>query len=148
MGVVADAVIDAGGEAIGIIPNGLRTSELAHQGVTSLITVDSMHERKQMMADLSDAFIAFPGGIGTIEEFFEIFTWAQLGLHEKPFGLLNICGFYTPLMDFLDHAVTERFVRPEHRAMLRVRDEPGLLLDDLGEYTAPHIEKWTDRSKS
>jgi uncharacterized protein (TIGR00730 family) len=107
-----------------------------------------MHERKQMMANLSDAFIALPGGIGTIEEFFEIFTWAQLGLHDKPFGLLNVCGFYTPLIAFVDHAVTERFVMPEHRRMLRVRDEPGLLLDDLAEYIAPRIDKWIDRSKS
>ena len=112
MGILADAALAAGGEVIGIIPRRMVARELAHAGVTSLIPVDSMHQRKQKMADLADAFIALPGGIGTMEELFEAFTWLQLGLHHKPVGLLNVAGFYDPLIGFLAHMRSQRFLKP------------------------------------
>jgi uncharacterized protein (TIGR00730 family) len=143
MGVVADAVIDAGGEAIGIIPNGLRTSELAHQGVTSLITVDSMHERKQRMVDMADAFIALPGGIGTMDELFETWTWLQLGIHSKPVGLLNVAGYYDGLVAFLGHMRDERFLRDMDYQSLIVDDLFERLLDRLAAFRPPDGRKWT-----
>lgn len=132
MGRVADAVLENGGEVVGVIPQGLMERDLAHQGLTQLHVVATMHERKAMMAELSDAFIALPGGIGTFEELFEILTWAQLGIHHKPCGLLNVAGYYDPLLVFLDHSVQEGFLAPEHRSLLLVENEPEALLKRLG----------------
>ena len=142
MGVIADAVLAAGGEVIGVIPQALADREVAHGGVTDLRVVDSMHTRKAMMAELSDAFIAMPGGVGTFEEFFEAVTWTQLGLHRKPCGLLNVGGFYTPLAAFIDHAVTEGFIKPAHRAIVVVDDDPERLLNTLANVDLPEVAKW------
>jgi uncharacterized protein (TIGR00730 family) len=142
MGVIADAVLDAGGEVIGVIPRALADREIAHTGLTKLHVVDSMHTRKAMMAELSDAFIAMPGGVGTFEEFFEAITWTQLGLHRKPCGLLNVAGFYTPLERFIDQAVTERFIRPVHRTAIIVDDNPERLLEKLATIDLPDVPKW------
>ncbi len=131
MGAAADAALAAGGRVIGVIPRSLAEMEVAHAGLTELRLVDSMHERKAMMADLSDGFAALPGGLGTLDEWFEIWTWAQLGFHDKPIGLLNFEGFFDPLLKFLDHLVTEGFVRPEHRAMAVVEREVRTLIDRL-----------------
>jgi len=134
MGVLADAALEAGGEVIGVIPEALRTRELAHDRLPALEVVDSMHARKARMAELADAFIALPGGIGTLEELFEVFTWSQLGLHAKPCGLLNAAGFYDPLIRFLDETVTEGFLRPEQHALLQVAPTPGPLLEALATF--------------
>lgn len=142
MGVVADAVLEAGGEAIGVIPHALAAREIAHQRLTTLHVVASMHERKAMMAELSDAFIAMPGGFGTYEELFEAITWTQLGLHKKPCGLLNVAGFYDPVIRFIDHAVAEQFIRPQHRAALLVEQDPARLIDALQSVTLPEVPKW------
>jgi len=131
MGAVADAALAAGGEVIGVIPRAMIAEERGHHGVTELIPVDSMHERKRRMAELSDAFVALPGGIGTLEEVIEVFTWLQLGLHLKPVGLLNVAGFYGPLLRFLDHVRDEQFITPAHHAMLAVESDPERLLDRL-----------------
>ncbi|MDT0632417.1 TIGR00730 family Rossman fold protein [Rubrivirga sp. S365] len=131
MGVVADAVLAAGGEAVGVIPHALAEREVGHDGLTALHVVASMHERKATMADLADAFVALPGGLGTLEEIAEMLTWAQLGLHDKPCGLLDVEGYYAPLVAFVDHAVGEGFVGAEHRAALVVEAEPAALLDRL-----------------
>lgn len=142
MGVIADAVLEAGGEAIGVIPHALAAREIAHQRLTTLHVVASMHERKAMMADLADAFVAMPGGFGTYEELFEAITWTQLGLHKKPCGLLNVAGFFDPVVGFIDHAVAEQFIRPQHRAVLLVESEPARLLDALQAVTLPEVPKW------
>lgn len=142
MGIVANAVMQNGGEVIGIIPKALSTKEVAHFGVTELEVVDSMHTRKARMAELSDAFIALPGGIGTLEELFETWTWAQLGYHGKPVGLLNTAGYYTPLLDFLDKMVLQGFLGAKERQMLLVDTEPTSLLDKLGAYRAPAVPHW------
>jgi uncharacterized protein (TIGR00730 family) len=131
MGVVADAVLAAGGEATGVIPQALMDREVGHEGLTALHVVGSMHERKALMAHLADAFVALPGGLGTLEEIAEMLTWAQLGLHPKPCGLLDVAGYYAPLVRFFDHATAERFVRPEHRALLAVESDPAQLLGRL-----------------
>lgn len=131
MGVLADAVLDAGGRAVGVIPKGLVDRELAHGRLSALHVVDTMHQRKALMADLSDAFVALPGGYGTLDELFEILTWGQLGLHAKPIGLLNVGGFFDPLLAWVERAVGEGFVRPEHRRLIRVEEDPGQLLDAL-----------------
>jgi hypothetical protein len=148
MGVIADAVMAAGGEVIGVIPQSLADREVAHAGITDLRIVDSMHTRKAMMADLSDAFIAMPGGVGTFEEFFEAVTWTQLGLHRKPCGLLNVNAFYTPLALFIDQAVSEGFIKPVHRAAIVVDSDPVRLLDTLGRIELPDVPKWIDRSET
>lgn len=148
MGAVADAALAAGGEVIGVLPRALATKELSHERLTELRLVDSMHERKAQMADLSDGFVALPGGVGTLEELFEMLTWAQLGLHAKPCALLDADGYFASLLAFLDHAVVERFVRPPHRAMLLVDDAPERLLDAMARYRAPRVEKWIDRSET
>ena len=129
MGEIADAVLAAGGEVIGVIPQGQVDKEEAHQGLSELKIVPSMHERKAMMADLADAFIAMPGGLGTLEELLEVVTWNQLGLLHKPCALLNVNGYYDPLMSFLDSAVNAGFIQPEHRLMLHCAEQPALLLD-------------------
>ena len=145
MGILADAALAAGGEVIGIIPRQMIARELGHAGVTSLIPVNSMHERKQKMADLSDAFIALPGGIGTMEELFEAFTWLQLGLHSKPVGLLNVAGFYDPLLKFLTHMRGQRFLKPEHFETLLVEDDVERLLNRFARFNHQPIGKWIDR---
>jgi uncharacterized protein (TIGR00730 family) len=128
MNVVADTVLELKGNVTGVIPSSLVSKEIAHRGLTELRVVGSMHERKALMAELSDGFIAMPGGIGTMEEFFEVLSWAQLGLHEKPCGLLNVSGYYDSLIRFLDHAVSDDFIKPKHRALMLVEDNPAKLL--------------------
>jgi uncharacterized protein (TIGR00730 family) len=129
MNVIADTVLALSGEVVGVIPNALVSKEVAHLGLTDLHVVGSMHERKALMAELSDGFIAMPGGIGTMEEFFEVLSWAQLDLHDKPCGLLNVSHYYDPLIQFLDHAVADDFVKPKHRALMLVEDQAAKLLD-------------------
>jgi uncharacterized protein (TIGR00730 family) len=142
MGAVADAVLESGGEAIGVIPQSLATREVAHAGLNELHVVKSMHERKALMSELSDGFIALPGGWGTFEELFEILTWAQLGFHENPCGLLNIQSYYSGLYRFLEHAMEEQFVRQAYRAMLIMEETPAPLLDRFAVYRAPRVKKW------
>lgn len=148
MGVVADAVLAEGGEVIGVIPRRLMTRELAHSGVTELRVVDSMHERKAMMGELADAFMALPGGYGTLEEFFEVVTWMQLGIHRKPCGLLNVGGYYDMLLALLDHAAGESFIRPQHRGLVLVDSDPAMLLQQLHNYRAPQVEQWLARDQT
>lgn len=148
MGVVADAALAAGGQVIGVIPEALQRRELAHPGLTELHITQTMHERKDLMAELADGFIALPGGLGTFEEFLEILTWAQLGIHHKPCGLLNIAGYYDPLITLIDHAVQERFIRPEHRGLMLQDAEPGTLIEKMAHYTPPHVEKWIDEEET
>ena len=142
MGLVAGAALAAGGEAIGVIPYGLAAREVDHPGLTALHKVDTMHERKALMADLSDGFVALPGGLGTLEELMEVWTWAQLGIHRRPVGLLNVAGYFDGLLAFVDHAVAEGFVREGHRALLLVRETPEDLLDALGAYDPPEVPRW------
>jgi uncharacterized protein (TIGR00730 family) len=142
MGIVADAALAAGGEVIGVIPRSLADKEIAHAGLTDLRVVDSMHTRKAMMADLADGFVAMPGGVGTFEEFFEAVTWTQLGLHRKACGLLNVDGFYSPLAGFIDSAVVEGFIKPLHRGIIVVDDDPARLLDRLMAAVVPAAPKW------
>jgi len=144
MGALADAALAAGGEVIGVIPEHLVGKELAHRGV-DLRIVHSMHERKALMADLSDAFVALPGGYGTLEEFCEVLTWSQLGLHTKPCGLLNVDGYYDGLLGLIDHAVAEGFVREESRGLVLVDDDAARLLERLADWRAPEAERWIDR---
>jgi uncharacterized protein (TIGR00730 family) len=141
MGRIAEAALEQGGEVIGVIPKGLVEKEVSFTGLADLRVVDSMHERKAIMADLSDGFIALPGGLGTLEEFFEVATWAQLGLHPKPCGLLNIRHYYDKLMDFLDHMVTEKFVELEHRSMILIDEDPERLLQKFETYHPPVTDK-------
>jgi hypothetical protein len=148
MGVIANAALAAGGEVIGVIPRALADREIEHTGLTELRVVDSMHTRKAMMADLSDAFVAMPGGVGTFEEFFEAITWTQLGLHRKACGLLNVAGFYTPLAQFIDQAVAEGFIRPVHRTAIVVDDDPVRLLDTLSTIDLPNVPKWIKRGET
>jgi len=145
MGELADAALAAGGEVIGVIPEALVRKEVAHTGLSELRVVDSMHERKAQMADLADAFIALPGGMGTLEELCEILTWAQLGLHAKPCGLLDVCGYFERLLGFLDHAVAEDFLRAEHRDILFTAEDTERLLEAFSRHRAPTVEKWIDR---
>jgi uncharacterized protein (TIGR00730 family) len=148
MKVVADTALAGGGNVIGVIPDAMIAREIGHAGLTELRVVGSMHERKATMADLADGFVALPGGYGTLEEIVEITTWAQLGLHAKPVGLLDVAGFYQPLVAFLDHAVAEGFLRPQHREMLHVSDDPNALLDAFDAWTPPHVHKWIDRDET
>jgi uncharacterized protein (TIGR00730 family) len=148
MGVVADAVLARGGRVIGVIPEVLLAKEVAHRGLTELRVVASMHERKAVMTDLADAFVALPGGLGTLEELFEVLTWSQLGLHAKPCGLLNVCGYFDGLLAFLDHAVKERLLKDKHRALLLGGDDPASLLDRLEAWRPPQVDKWIDRKSS
>ena len=145
MGVVADAALNAGGEVIGIIPQSLERAEIGHRNLTCLEVVDGMHARKARMAELSDAFIALPGGLGTLEELFEVWTWGQLGYHGKPLGLLEVNGFYSKLTAFLDHIVGEGFVRAAHRDMLQVSESPQTLLDALDSWQPTVAPKWVEQ---
>ncbi len=144
MGAVADAALAAGGEVVGVIPRALQLRELAHGGLTHLHVVGSMHERKAKMAELAQGFVALPGGMGTLEELAEILTWAQLGLHARPVGLLDVAGYYAPLVSFLDRAVQEGFVRPEHRRLLTVAGDPTTLLDRFDAWQPVPVERWID----
>lgn len=148
MGIIADTTMKAGGEVIGVIPKALFEKEVGHRGVTELRIVGSMHERKALMADLSDAFIAMPGGYGTFEEFCEVLTWAQLGLHQKPCGLLNVENYYAPLLTLFDQAVSEKFVKVEHRVLVLEETDPERLLDLLESYRPPLLDKWIDREET
>lgn len=145
MGVIAETAIVSGAHVIGVTPRHLLEKEVVHEGLTELHVVDSMHERKTMMADLSDAFISLPGGMGTLDETFEMLTLTQLGVHRKACGLLNVTGFYDHLMGFLGHAVDERFIRAQHRDMIVVDDDSPRLLQRLQAWTLPEISKWMDR---
>ncbi len=142
MGVLADTALEAGGNVTGVIPQSLVDREVAHRGLTKLHVVDTMHERKALMAELSDGFIALPGGLGTLEELFEALTWGQLGIHSKPCGLLNTCDYYKELLSFLDHAVSEQFIKPSHRAMVMAAESPRELLRQFERYKAPLGAKW------
>ena len=142
MAVVAATMLEAGGDVTGVIPRMLVDREVANTALDDLRIVGSMHERKALMAELADGFIALPGGIGTLEEFFEIWTWAQLGMHEKPCGLLNVVGYFDPLLAFLDRAVEEKFVRTVHREMVIVQSEPEVMLQRFADYEPPKVVKW------
>ncbi len=142
MGTLANEVLRLGGEAVGVIPQALMRKEVAHDGLSELHVTPSMHARKTLMAELADGFIALPGGIGTFEELFEIWTWGQLGFHRKPCGLLNVHGYYDALIAFLDHAASEQFVRPQHREMLMVANDAPTLLDRFATYVPPPLPRW------
>jgi uncharacterized protein (TIGR00730 family) len=144
MGAVADACLEEGGRVIGVIPEALKKKEVAHTGLTELRVVGSMHARKALMADLADAFIALPGGYGTWDEFCEILTWSQLGIQRKACALLNVNGYYDPLLAMADRAVSEGFLKDVHRALLLSDDDPARLLDRLNSYSAPFVDKWGD----
>ena len=148
MGRLADAVLAHGGEVTGVIPQMLVDKEVAHPGLSELKIVRSMHERKATMADLSDGFIALPGGLGTLEELFEILTWALLGLHRKPCALLNVAGYYAHLSAFLDHATGEQFIKPAHRALLLIDDRQDRLLEKMAGYQPAGVEKWIKRDET
>jgi uncharacterized protein (TIGR00730 family) len=148
MGVIADTVLEFHGHVTGVIPDALVSEEVAHQGLSDLRVVGSMHERKAVMAELSDGFIAMPGGIGTMEEFFEVLSWAQLGIHNKPCGLLNVAGYYQMLIEFLDHAVEHGFLKPKHRSLLIVEAEPRKLIERLEEFAMTHAAKRFEPSRT
>lgn len=145
MNETANGALAAGGKVIGILPEWLEQWEVAHDGLTELRIVASMHERKAQMADLSDAFVVLPGGIGSLEECFEVWTWSQLGIHRKPIGLLNVAGYYESLASFLDHIVAEQFLKREHREMLLAHTDPASLLDALFAQEIPDLGKWVER---
>ncbi|MEO8660456.1 MAG: TIGR00730 family Rossman fold protein [Bryobacteraceae bacterium] len=142
MGAIADAALAAGGEVVGVMPSSLIQSEIAHRGLTELHEVTSMHERKALMEQLSDGFIAMPGGFGTLDEFCEILTWAQLAIHRKPCGLLNVAGYYDAFLTFLDHAVGQHLLKAQHRQLILVDDSPHALLERMKQYAPVHHEKW------
>jgi uncharacterized protein (TIGR00730 family) len=144
MGEVADAALAAGGQVIGVIPGGLNDKERAHDGLTELHVVESMHQRKALMEDLADAFMALPGGMGSLEEFAEIFTWAQLGLHRKPCGLLSVAGYFDKLVDYFGHAVAEGFLWDEHRRIILVDESVEGLLAQFDDYQPPEVKQWID----
>ena len=145
MGAAADAALAAGGRVVGVIPADIADKEAEHTGLSELLVVDSMHERKMAMLKRSDGMIALPGGLGTMEELFEVWTWNQLGFHRKPVGLLNVAGYYDHLLQFLDHMAAERFVKPVHRNLLLVDEDYTALLDRMLEYQPPVADKWLDR---
>mgnify|MGYP003352277734 CR=1 FL=1 len=147
MGALADACLAAGGEVIGVIPHSLVQHEVAHKGLTELRIVNTMHERKAMMADLSDAFLALPGGLGTFEELFEVWTWSQLGIHRKPLGMLNVAGYYDPLVALVEHGVGEGFLRQQHRDSLIVDTDAARLLTVLREFKPAFTAKWIERDE-
>jgi uncharacterized protein (TIGR00730 family) len=148
MGVVADTVLRLGGQAVGVIPEAIVRKEVAHKSLTELHVTKSMHERKSLMAELSDGFIALPGGIGTLEELFEVWTWAHLGIHAKPCGLLNVEGYFDSLVGFLNHSVAERFLSFETASMLLVEHEPEALLDRFVRHRPPAVSKWLEPSET
>ncbi len=145
MGILADAMVAKGGEIVGVIPKNLVSKEVAHTGINDLRIVDSMHERKALMAELAEAFIALPGGLGTFEEFFEMLTWSQLGLHKKPIGLLNIRNYYSPLLQLIEVGVKEQFIPEEHRKLVLDAEDPETLLKRFSTYKPIEVEKWIKR---
>lgn len=147
MGVLADAVLEHGGRVIGVIPQALEARELGHRSIPELYVVDTMHERKAKMAALATGFVALPGGMGTLDEFCEIVTWAQLGIHDKPCALLNVAGYFDPFIRFIDQAVEQRFLKPEHRTMMLVDDDPEQLLERMRAFRPVAVPKWIDESK-
>jgi uncharacterized protein (TIGR00730 family) len=147
MGVLADAALAEGGEVLGVITEALEKKEIAHRGLTKLKVVGTMHERKAAMADMADAFIMLPGGFGTFEEFLEVVTWTQLGVHNKPCGILNVDGFFDPLRALFDLAVEQRFLGPEHRDMVIIESNPVAIVDSLSSWEPASIDKWIDRSQ-
>lgn len=147
MGALADGALRAGGRVIGVIPHGLVVKEAAHRDVDEMRVVDSMHDRKAMMADLADAFIALPGGLGTLEETFEVVTWAQLGIHHKPCAVLNVAGYYDGLIGFINYAVEKGLIRPEHRETILVDDHAERLLDHMAAYESPILDRWVGRDE-
>ncbi|RUO26530.1 TIGR00730 family Rossman fold protein [Aliidiomarina minuta] len=148
MGELANRMLASGGEVYGVIPEALMNKEIAHGGLTKLQVVKSMHQRKAVMADLSDGFIALPGGLGTLEEIFEVLTWAQLGFHKKPSALLNVAGYYDQLIGFLDHAVSEEFIKPVHRKLVISDTSPEQIINSMENFTAPTVGKWIDRHET
>ncbi|PFN80655.1 TIGR00730 family Rossman fold protein [Bacillus sp. AFS076308] len=142
MGAVADTVLQEGGQVIGVIPKVLVEREISHKGLTELFTVDTMHERKAKMAELSDGFVVLPGGTGTLEEFFEVFTWGQIGLHQKPCGLLNIQHYYDPLISLFDHMIEQKFLQEKFRSMVLIEENPDQLLDRFYHYIAPTVKTY------
>jgi uncharacterized protein (TIGR00730 family) len=144
MGAIAETMLDSGANVIGVMPRLLVEKEVAHSGLSDLHIVETMHERKHLMAELSDAFIALPGGLGTLEEFFEAVTWAQLGMHKKPCGLLNVCGYFDNLIRFLTTAVSECFLREEHREMILIHESPEELIRQFETYEPPNVKKWME----
>ena len=142
MGIIADAVLQAGGSVTGVIPRPMTERELAHETVTKLYVVSSMHERKALMASLSDAFIALPGGYGTLEELFEVIAWAQLGIHRKPIGLLNVAGYFDALLSLVDHMIGEGFIKTKHRGLFVTAEQPQTLLDALQRHRMPATRRW------
>ncbi|MBW3628694.1 MAG: TIGR00730 family Rossman fold protein [Gemmatimonadetes bacterium] len=148
MGVVADAVLAAGGTVTGVIPRPLWAREVGHTGLSELHIVETMHERKARMVELSDGFVALPGGMGTLDELFEVWTWAQLGIHAKPFGVVNVGGYFDALLAFLDHTTGEQFVLPQHRAMLMAHPTPALLLELLRAWKPPAVRSWLDLDRT
>ena len=148
MGELANEVLRLGGQVTGVIPRALVEREVGHTGLTDLRVVETMHERKALMAELSDGFIALPGGLGTLEEIFEVWTWAQLGMHRKPVAFLNVGGYYESLVEFLDQATREGFVRRQHRAIAIIERDAGELISRMRAYTAPSLEKWIDRDET
>ncbi|WP_298818444.1 TIGR00730 family Rossman fold protein [uncultured Roseibium sp.] len=148
MGTVADAALEAGGEVIGVLPRSLQEKEIGHEGLNELYLVGSMHERKALMADLSDAFVALPGGVGTLEEIFEVWTWGQLGYHQKPCGFLNIEGYYDQLVAFLDHQTQEAFTKQAMRDMVQISDSPLDLIGKFENYSPPSTPKWIKRDET
>jgi len=147
MGVLADTVLARGGQTIGVIPRMLWDREVGHRGLSDLRIVETMHERKALMAELSDGFIAMPGGIGTLDEFFEIWTWAQLGVHRKPCGVFNVAGYFDPMLAMIDNMIARKFLRPEYRGMVIVESELSPLLARMASYDPPNIAKWLDRGQ-
>ena len=148
MGAVADACMEAGGEVIGVITQRLQDLEVGHPGLTQMHIVETMHQRKAMMAELADGFVSLPGGVGTLEEMFEVFTWAQLEIHSKPCGLLNVEGYYDRLYEFLEHVVEERFLLREHGEMLLLGEDIDALLERMMAFEPVQLEKWVDRKTS
>ncbi|MEH7118939.1 TIGR00730 family Rossman fold protein [Neobacillus vireti] len=148
MGAVADTVLHEGGQVIGVIPKVLVDREISHTGLTELYTVDTMHERKAKMAELADGFVVLPGGTGTLEEFFEVFTWGQIGLHQKPCGLLNIEHYYDPLIHLFDHMIEQQFLQAKFRAMLLAEEKPDILIERFYHYVAPPIKTWKQEDGS
>ncbi len=148
MGAVADGVLAHGGTVIGVIPRGVLEREVAHDGLTELHVVGSMHERKAMMAELADGFVALPGGMGTLEELCEVLTWGQLGLHAKPCGLLNVAGYFDPLLQFFDRMVDQQFLRPENRSVVLCAETPADLLERFAAYHPPRVPKWIGRGET
>jgi uncharacterized protein (TIGR00730 family) len=147
MGVIADAVLDSGGEVLGVITKALEAKEVMHRGLTELVVTETMHERKAAMVDAADAFIMLPGGYGTFDEFFEALTWTQLGIHDKPCGVLDVAGYFEPLLDLLDAAVSSGFVIPAHRGLVITESQPAALLDRLRLWTPVRMGKWLDKSE-